>query len=143
MRQQASKLPTGHRRALIVMSVLVCLAVASVIFSGWVRAMLAERRQLRSLEDRTQAQYLVDSALRRAAARLAADASYAGEIWRVAPEELAGPAAAAVTIQVRSVSDEPQTRIIEVAADVPADAAAKSRRSKQIKLTLASKEKTP
>jgi len=145
MRQRSFAPTIGfrRRRGLIVMSVLVCLAVASIIFSGWVRALLAERRQLRSLEDRTQAQYLADSGLRRAASRLAADASYAGETWRIGPEELAGATSAAVKIQVRRISDEPQARIIEVAAEVPADGATKTRRSKQIKLTLATKEKTP
>jgi hypothetical protein len=125
------------------MSVLVCLALVMLLFAGWIRTVLLERRQLRAIEHRMQAEYLADSALRRAAAQLAANPAYAGETWKIEAPDFDGRAAASVAIQVQAVPDEARSRRVRAIADFPAEAAARVRRSKETKLVLSSRGETP
>ncbi len=125
------------------MSVLVCLALVTVLFSVWIKTVVEERRQVRAIEDRMQAEYLADSGLRRAAARLAADADYAGETWQVEAGDFSGPRGGTVSIEVRRESDEPLARVVRAVADFPKEVTARARRSKETKLILSARRETP
>jgi hypothetical protein len=119
-----------------LISVLVCMAVAMLLVGSWLQTAAIERRQLRGQEDRLQADWLAESGLERAAARLAADESYAGETWRIAADELGGRAAGEVVIRVESLADHPRGRLVHVQADFPAGAEHRARRSKQTPVDL-------
>jgi len=121
---------------MLLVSVLVCLTVVMMLFAGWVKSIALARQQVRAQEDRMQAEYLALSGLERAAAQLAADATYGGEIWRIGGESFSGRATAAVDIRVTAIPGESKMRMVRVVADFPAEGARRARRSKEIKLVL-------
>ena len=89
----------NDRRAVVLMSVLVCMAVAMVLFLAWLKTAAMERRQLIAQQDRVQAELLADAGLDRAAAQLQSTSDYSGEIWQIGAETFAGRGAATVTIR--------------------------------------------
>lgn len=77
---------TRRSRGVILVAALVCLLVVALVGGLMVRAFLVQHRQNSRREQQLQAQWLAESAALRAADRLAADANYAGETWRIAAE---------------------------------------------------------
>jgi hypothetical protein len=120
------------------MIALVCVAVASVVLLALLRLAVAWGDVARDEEQHLQANWLVESALDRAAARLAADADYAGETWRVAPQLLGGREAAVVKIEVERLPESPARRRICVRADYPEDTPHRVRQSKQFEIEIRS-----
>lgn len=81
---------------------------------------LAERQRLRSEERRLQAEWLVESGLERAAARIEhSQGAYQGETWDLSPAELGGRDSGRVTIAVLTAEDAPGQRRVRVQADYP------------------------
>ena len=79
---------TKPRRGLMVVAVLVCLVVMMLLGAALLKVALLERENNREAERRLQTQWLVESGLERARARLAADASYSGETWTQSAADL-------------------------------------------------------
>jgi Tfp pilus assembly protein PilV len=132
-----SPLARGRRRGAALLVVIVVLAVASAVIVSVVKLAAAQRQQLRTAQWRMQAGWLAESALDRAAARLAADAAYQGETWRVPAEEL-DHAAAAVTIHVEAVAGQPGRRLVRVQADYPDDPHGRARQGREAIVLLRS-----
>lgn len=130
-------------RGVLLISVLICLALVMLLFAGWMRTFMLERRQLRAIENRMQAEYLADSGLRRAAAQLASNSDYDGETWEVEASDVGGRAAGRIAIQVQAVPDDPRGRRVRAVADFPAESGARARRSKVTKIILPSRGETP
>ena len=76
-------------RAMLLMSVLICLTVAMVLFASWMKTITLEQRHVRTAQDQAQAEYLAASGVARAMAQLAAAPDYAGETWQIDREALA------------------------------------------------------
>jgi len=127
--------PAGRRGAALVVA-LVCLAVASAVFMSLLKVAVAQRGALESHAWQVQAAWLAESALERAAARLAADADYPGENWKLPAEAFGGHHGAAVTIEVLGVSKRPDCRLVRVRADYPDHPQHRSRESKQVLVQL-------
>jgi len=115
---------------------MLCLFVILLLGAMLVRLAVAERGQQRVDERRWQAEWLAESGLERAWAKLAADRDYAGETWALAPEDLGGPWGGRVRIEVERIPDHPDRRRIKAKADYPADATLRARRSKQLTIEL-------
>ena len=98
---------------------------------SWFKAAAFERQQVRAAERRLQADWLAEAAVNRAAALLDKNSDYAGETWNLSAAELAGSDAAAIEIRVAPVTDRPERRSIQVAADFPADSLQHSSRDKR------------
>ncbi len=124
------------RRAVVLMSVLVCLAVAMMLFMAWLKTAAMERRQLRAQQDRLQAEILADAGLDRAAAQLHSAGDYSGETWQIGAEAFAGRGAATVTIHVEPPGDNAAARNVQAVAEYPLGGDARVRRSKQITIVL-------
>lgn len=92
-----SKSPPPRRGALLIVA-LTCMVVVIAIIGLLFSSSLRTRRQLHSERDLRQVELLLDAGLRRAAAKLSADASYAGETWRIPADQLLQNGAAEVTI---------------------------------------------
>ena len=141
---EASYLPTDDasrpagRRGAVLMIALVCVGLASVVLLALLRLAVAWDDVARIEEKQLQANWLAESALDRAAARLAADADYEGETWRVTPQLLGGREAAVVKIEVQRLPDSPTRRRVRVRADYPEDASQRVRRSKQLEMEIRS-----
>jgi hypothetical protein len=113
--------------------VLVCLLVLALIAAGLLRMVHLQRGVLRTEERRLQADWLVESGLERAAARLADDAAYPGESWTLSARELEGPAPGVVTIAVEPGPGPAAagSRLVTVVADYPGDPRQRVRSRKQ------------
>jgi Tfp pilus assembly protein PilX len=137
--------PASHkrRRATLVITVLACLALVMLLSTAWLKVVGLERRQLRSQQDRVQAEYLAASGVARAVSRLAADPTYRGETFTASAELLAAGAPGAVTIRVEAAADDPQARLIAVSARVPATGATPAERSRKHRMQLTSQEPSP
>ena len=119
------------RRGAVLVVVLVCLAVAAAMFVVLVKLAATGRQSMQTQCWRMQAQWLAESGLERAAARLAADAKYTNETWTLAAEELGGDAGV-VRIRTEAVADQPNRRLVSVEADYPDDPQHRVRCNKQI-----------
>ena len=124
------------RRGIVLIALMIFLAVATMLVLSWLKIAGLERRQLRSLQERAQAEWLAESALERAAARLSADPEYTGETWKLTPDELSGRDEAEVLIRVEPVADESQNREIVVRADYPVAADRRHRRTKTLTIDV-------
>jgi hypothetical protein len=110
---------------------LICLLLASLIGASLLKLAAAERRQLRREQLRLQAGWLAESAASRAAAHLAVDPKYAGEVWELAPDEFGGTSAGRAEIRVETVADQPGRRRVRIQADYPASTDIRARHSQQ------------
>jgi hypothetical protein len=135
-----------RRRALTSIAVIVCLIVITLIGAALLKVGLAQRALAAVDERRLQAEWLAESGLDRALARLSADANYTGEEWPVRAEDLslspdsiavhpggsaAGPAAL-ITISVDRPKGSANRRRIRVQADYPLDPSKRSRHTKEV-----------
>ena len=78
-----------------------------------------------------QAAWLAESALQRAAGRLAIDDTYTGETWTIPAEELTGTDGGLVVIEVAAVPNDPSRREVRVRADYPNHPQHRARQSRQ------------
>jgi hypothetical protein len=122
-------------RAMITVAVLVCLLVITLICGSLLRLVQSQRTQIHSEELRLQADWLAESGLERAAARLGEDPAYHGETWSLSADELGGPASGVVTITVEprreGDQDASNERLVTVLADYPRDPPRRVRARKQ------------
>jgi hypothetical protein len=131
------------RQAVVLMSVLVCLAVAMALFLAWLKTAALERKQLRMQHDRLQAELLADAGLDRARAQLHAAGDYRGETWPIGAESFAGRGAGLVTIQAEAVPEQAMARKVQVVAEYSVGSEARVRRSKQMTLVLPNSGEAP
>jgi len=106
------------RRGVAILLVIAFYAVAITLFGVWIRAALSQQRQARLGHEKTQAIWLADAGIRRAAARLATDADYAGERWQIGAEQLGGNHAAEVEIRIEAIEpagEDNRIRIVAIA----------------------------
>ena len=125
-----------RRRGVVVVIVVVALALIALLCVSLLRLAAARVAQARADERRLQAEWLADSGLERAAARLAADRDYAGETWAIAAEELGGPAGGVVRIAVEPVDGSSTRRRVRVRAEFPRDSPRAARRTREATLGL-------
>jgi hypothetical protein len=111
---------------------MVCVGIAGAVLVSVLRIALAERKGQSTDARRIQAVWLAESGLERAAASLATDPDYAGEVWKVSAGSLGGNHGGQVTIEVKAVPDQPGRRLVSVRADYPDDPRLRVRWSKQL-----------
>lgn len=124
------------RRGFIAAAIVMILFVLTLLGGGLLRVVWLRHSDLRAAGRRLQAEWLAESALDRAAARLAADPSYAGETWAIPAERLGGRDAASVRIEVTPAPGHPDRRVVRARADFPADEPRRSRHSRQIEIAV-------
>lgn len=132
-----------HRRRGVALALaLACLVLIVLVLGGLLRRVAEARLIVRAEERRLQADWLADSGLARASARLAVDPSYAGETWNVPAATLGGAEPAVVAITVEPEPDAPDRRRVRVQADYPPDPPRRARRSRTTTITIAA-DRTP
>ena len=137
-------LPHGARRnGIVLVAVLVCLIVASAVFGMATKLAVARHLAARHRQIELQAQFLTESGIERAAARLAVRPEYRGETWRIPAAELDGSHDAVVEIQVEPVADNPQLGRITVRTHYPAQAEPRAGDSKQVLMSLLERGEEP
>lgn len=114
--------PRRRRPGMILAIVLVALLVVMLLGASLANAFLAQRQFARHVERQQQAFWLAESALHRAAHRLANEPGYEGETWQVSADDLGGIYAGVAVVRVETVAEaEPRYRII-VDASYPSEA---------------------
>ena len=119
-----------------MLAVLVCVVLVSLITLTLVKLTLAQRSQAQRELWRMQADWLVESGLERAAAKIANDGEYVGETWSVPAEQLGGGRAGEVQIKVSPLEGQPQQRQVRVEAIFPADTDQRAKSSKQVTIAV-------
>jgi hypothetical protein len=142
------------RRGMTVVAVLACLIVLTLLGAALLKLSLARRQFNRELEHRLQADWLVESGIDRALARLATVNDYKGETWRLSAADLglpespgqalgpkpSGSAAAVITITVDHPRAESAGRRVRVQADYQAAGANRCRSSDELLVDLEPKK---
>lgn len=138
-----------RRRGVMTIVALVCVMVASTLMIVVVRRALAESQLGRLEVRRAQSRWLAESGLERAAARLASDPKYSGEVWKIPPgvitgraDETKASAGGTVRIEVTAPPGQPAERLIRVQADWPDDPELRARHTKQATVERAPGPKT-
>ena len=131
------KIEDSRRRGAVLVMVLVCMMVALVILTSLVKLAAAGRRMTDRQAWQVQASWLAESGLERAAWRLAADADYAGETWTLSADQMAAADAAVVRIEVETIPEQPNRRLVRVRADYPDHPQHRARQTKQAVVQLA------
>jgi Tfp pilus assembly protein PilX len=127
---------------MLIVVVLVCLTLVTVLAGVWMKLLSVEQRQVRSQQDAVQAEYLAEAGLARAAARLAADSTYTGEVWQPSAVSLGAKHPAKITISVAADSAA-AARTVSVAAQFPEAGPHRALRSRTQTIHLPTSELTP
>jgi type II secretory pathway pseudopilin PulG len=101
--------------------VLIALLIVTVLGSAIARSVISQIQHAHRLERQQQAAWLADSGVQRASDRLATDAGYEGETWRIESADSGLDAAAVVIIQVDEAGEPEGDRRVTVQASYPAD----------------------
>ena len=125
----------ADRHGAVLIVVMVSLVVFATLCGVLLKLALVEQRQVRMQEWRQQAEWLAESGIERAAARLADSADYAGETWEVSTEET-GVADGVVTIEIERVDARPNLRIVRVRADYLRHGVRSARHSKHVSVEI-------
>jgi Tfp pilus assembly protein PilX len=124
------------RKGMVLIAVMAFLLIAIMMILAWLKAAALERRTFRTLVERSQADWLAESAIDRAVAQLQIDPDYQGETWEISAADLQGKDSAIVVITVTSVADQAEVRKISVRADYPTVPERRNRRSKTIEIPM-------
>ena len=123
----------ANRRGIALIPALVCLVLVGLLCAGVLRTAHIQRGLVENEEQRMQSEWLVESGLARAAARLAANPDYQGETWVLSASSLGGRDAGVVTIAVKPLEKSASRRRVRVEADYPSgDPTRRARQSKQL-----------
>jgi hypothetical protein len=126
----------ARRRGAILIVAMVCVAIAAAAMVSLVQLAAGQRKLVRAEALRLQGSWLAESALDRAAWRLALDPKYSGETWNLPAAALGGADGATVTIQVEPVPNQSTHRLVRVRADYPEDPQDRVRLTKQAVVQL-------
>lgn len=107
------------RRGISLLSAMVALIILSFVTSAVIGQIGTRRGRTEDQSRRAQARWLAEGGAERAAARLAADPTYAGETWAIPEEALDGKHAGEVKIAV--APESAGTRRVTVSARYPKD----------------------
>jgi hypothetical protein len=127
-----------NRRGLVIIPALVCLVLVTLLCGVLLRQASLGRMAAHGEERRMQAEWLAESGLARASARLAADRGYRGETWGIPPDALGGRAGV-VRIAVEPLEDTKTVRRrarVRAEADYPRGDDRRARLSKTLIIDL-------
>jgi Tfp pilus assembly protein PilX len=126
----------GSRRGAFTVVVLVALLVAGMLVASLLRMALLQDRQLGYEQFRLQATWLAESGLERAVSRSFAEPDYAGETWRLEPDQLGGAAAATVVIRLEKTETKTGQRTIIVEAAFPSEGPHQARLTREVTVII-------
>jgi type II secretory pathway component PulK len=111
------------QRGMALIIVITVFAIAMAFCAAWSKTTLSRMRRQQLAEQKAQVAWLAQAGVRRGAARLAADANYVGESWRVPAAELARIADAQVEIRIETPDETTSVVQITAIAAYPAEQA--------------------
>lgn len=135
-RNPQPKKPSPRRRGVALIAAMIAVLLASAVGMALLKTALAQRRTAIREQSRQQSLCLAESALDRAAAKLARDPKYAGETWEVSAADLGGRERGRVVIKVAGAKSAAKQRTVTVTAEFPADSPHRSRTTKTVTINL-------
>lgn len=124
------------RRGAVLVVAMVALIVSTAVTLSMVRSALAERALVLSEADRMQTDWLVEAGLERAAARLASEPDYSGEVWKPTAAEFPIDGNATVTITIQTAADPAGGRRVTATAVLIREQLRRAERQKTITINL-------
>ncbi|HCO23297.1 MAG: hypothetical protein CME31_27125 [Gimesia sp.] len=106
------------RQGAVLVIVMICLLLISLVMASLLKSTLMQRRQMLKEQLQVQADWLVESALERAAQRRLTNSEYQGEVWQIDPEELGTRYAASAEIVLETEGDGEADRRLSIQARV-------------------------
>jgi Tfp pilus assembly protein PilX len=134
-KQRGAVLGRRSRRGAALLLVVIAVVASTMVTAALAQAALRQRRQLQYERDRSQAFWLLESGVQRAAAKLARDPRYAGEFWQPEAPGSGEPQAAAVTIRV-SPAEAAGMAVVNVVSEFPAGAVHRTRLHREFTISL-------
>jgi Tfp pilus assembly protein PilX len=128
--------PARSRRGAFAVLVLVSLLVVGMLVASLLKMALLQDRQLGYEQFRLQAIWLAESGMERAVSRSSTDPAYAGETWRIEPDQLGGAAAATVIIRVENNETNSRQRKIIIEAVYPEEGPHQARLTREMTVFL-------
>lgn len=122
-------------RGIALLWVVALLTLVLLLVGVVARSLVAAHREQRDRFRQLQAEFLAESGLERAAAKLAQARDYPGETWSLAADDHLN-APATVVIAVETPADQPQQRRISITAQYGVSDVHRAVTSKQVTLTL-------
>jgi hypothetical protein len=108
-----------------------------ILIFGALLAIAARGRVLLRTEERqAQAGWLAQAGVERAAAALAGDAAYAGEIWEIEADRLMGRDAGRVAIEVARIEGSADLRRVTAIADYPVEESRRARERLEVDVNI-------
>ncbi|MCA9016174.1 MAG: hypothetical protein KDA77_12650, partial [Planctomycetaceae bacterium] len=92
---------TDTRRGAVLVIVMVCLLLITLLMASLLKSALMQRRQMIKEQYRVQAEWILESALERAARQRLNDSAYQGEVWQISPDDLGTKYAASAEITLK------------------------------------------
>jgi len=120
----------SNQRGLAIVPAFVCLVLVTLFCGVLLKLAASHRALVRSESNKTQVDWLVESGMEKAAAKLLANPDYRGETWELAANEMAGGKPAVVRIVVETLEKDPKHPRVRVEADYPRDDTLRARSSK-------------
>jgi hypothetical protein len=111
----ATKCAPSDRGGTVLVAALVCMLVVMTIVGSMLQGTLRARRQLHAQRDLRQTELLLEAGLDRAALRLAREADYRGETWKIPADQIAGRGDGQVTVTASRTSNESPWQVSVVA----------------------------
>ena len=110
-----------RHRGVVLPIVLIGLLVITMFGAAIARSLVSQSKHARRLEWQQQAAWLAESGVQRASNRLANEADYEGETWRIDSDNSGLDAAAVVLIHVEQADESDGGHLVTVEALYPAD----------------------
>ncbi len=136
MRPKRTPLRGSRRRGAALIVAIVCVSIAVAVMYGLVQLAVQAHREVGLEQRQSQARWIVESGVDRAAAQLAGDEDYAGEQWAIPAEDLDSHFDAEVRIQVEQIEGQADWRLVRVVADYPVDLPQRVRLRREFRMPL-------
>jgi hypothetical protein len=117
------------RQGAVLVAALVCLLVVMAMLGAMLKGALLAQRQLHRERDLRQTELLLQAGSDRAAYRLANDANYRGENWKLPANAIVDNGEGQVTIEA-SATGAPSVWSVKVVAEYPLGGETSIRRSR-------------
>jgi type II secretory pathway pseudopilin PulG len=95
------------RRGAVLVIVMICLLIVSLLMASLLKSALLQRRQTMKEQFRVQAEWILESALERAALQRLKNPEYQGEVWKISSADLGTRylGSAEITLKATGVGD--------------------------------------
>lgn len=120
------------RQGAVLVIVMICLLLISLVMASLLKSTLMQRRQMRKEQLQVQADWLVESALERAAQQRLTNPDYQGEVWQIDPEELGTRYAASAEIVLKPAGEADRRLSIQARVKYPENQTDTITRTKKI-----------